>query len=190
MKLKILFCSFFLFMSVCANAQESSYSYLLDNAMECLKNGECDKARKYYNAYVNLTGETKPSVKELIDICEKPKEKYAVGEKMQVGEDVYTVAYVRDEGKHGLAVLDKGYGSIAGEMKNFYIEQKNIPTLEELGQIYANRDIIRFYGVYWTCTENSRASCTAYYTKDFSTGRKDSECKDYKHAIILLIHRF
>ena len=55
--------------------------------------------------------------------------------------------------------------------------------------IYSNRDIVKLYDIYWTCTkkEDSRGYYMIY---DFSTGKIDFAYYEYIEGIILLIHRF
>ncbi len=167
-------------------AQSEDYSNYLNSAMNKLEAGDCDAARKYYNVYKELSGKTVASVEELIGDCGKEKT-YKVGDYIKVGAEKYQVAYVRDGGKHGLAVLNKGWQAMYGKIEKF-ITQKGIPTLEEMKLLYPNRDIVRLYDIYWTCSRNN--SSHMYYTYDFSTGKIEEKNYYYSNGIILLIYRF
>lgn len=172
-----------------ANAQ-SDHSTYFDKAMEKIEAGDCNAAQKYYNIYKELTDKSISSFEKLIADCQKDKS-YTVGDVMIVNGDEYKVAYVRDKGKHGLAVLEKGWERINKEVtvKTEYVDRKGIPTLEELKEIYKNRDILGMYGRYWSCTKVKGFSST-YKTIDFSTGEHMNHDGTYPSAIVLLIHRF
>ena len=184
MKRIILLFSILTFM-VYVSAQTEDYSKYLNNALVKLESGDCDAARKYYNVYKELVGKSVASVEVLLDECGGEKT-YKVGEYIQVGGEKYQVAYVRDEGKHGLAVLDKGWTSISMGC----IERKIIPTWGELKQIYANRDVLGLFDIYWSTNNRSfnyERQCKAM---DFSTGKECwIKCKNNK-AKELVIHRF
>lgn len=195
MKTKILWCVMLAFSLFYGKAQ-TDYTKYLNDALKCLEEGNCEKAQRWYNVYVDLTNDKKPSVKEMIEDCinEQMKDKvYAVGDIMMVDSVAYTVAYVRDGGKHGLAVLDQGWGKISSRY-SFYVKQKNLPTVDELNQIYSNRDIVRLYRIYWTCTEgvdgHGHQSNSYYIAKDFSTGQQMSFYDDSEKAFLLIVHRF
>jgi hypothetical protein len=113
---------------------------------------------------------------------------YKVGDYIKVGDEKYQVAYIRDGGKHGLAVQNVGWKPINNN-KDLYVTRKGVPTLDEMKLIYANRDLVQLYDIYWTCTE--KASGNGYYaTYDFSTGEIDYSYCSYTEGVILLIHRF
>ena len=200
MKTKILWCVMLAFSLFYGKAQ-TDYTKYLNDALKCLEEGNCEKAQRWYNVYVDLTNDKKPSVKEMIEDCinEQMKNKvYAVGDTMMVDNKVYTVAFIREGGKHGLAVKDSGWHGISSD-KSYYVTQQNTPTLEELKQIYGNRDYIGLYNKYWTRTENekSREKKSSgsgyyyyYYVIDFSTGTQSLLRGDKSDAIILLVHRF
>lgn len=188
MKTKTLFFIICVLFASAVNAQ-SDYSSYLQKATEKLEAGECEAAWKYYNVYKELSHQSLSSFEALLSDCKK--EYYALGEKMLVNGETYIVVYIRDYGKHGYAVLDKGWHSV-----NYYgntISQKKIPTIEELKLIYANRDAIGLFSKYWSCTKSG--SCTSgrstYKTIDFSTGKEIAECENEQNGgIILMIHRF
>lgn len=176
-------------LSLQAQSDPSTY---LDKAIGELEVGNCNGALKWYNVYKELAGDRKTSVEALIEDCVNPPEiVYKLGDQIRVGEDTYTVAYIRDSGKHGLAVSDKGWAAITASSTStqMYIVQKGIPTFDELKLLYQNRDPVRMYDVYWSCTQDSENS-RYYKTMDFSTGVIDSKIGYQPNAIILLIYRF
>ena len=172
---------------VCVSAQ-TDYTDYLDKALKELETGDCDAAQKFYNVYTELSGKTVTSVEVLLADCGKEKT-YKVGDYIKVGDEKYQVAYIRDGGKHGLAVLNKGWQSMHSNVDT-YITRKGIPTLEEMKLIYSNRDIVRLYDIYWTCSRNPSSYSYKYYVCDFSTNTISEA--DYTRAagVILLIHRF
>lgn len=78
------------------------------------------------------------------------------------------------------------------------IYKKQIPTLNELKQIYNNKDALRLYDKYWSCTNNPSYDngilvYTMYYmyTMDFSTaGTIGTYYFNSDGCVKLLIHRF
>ncbi len=174
------------------NAQ-SDYASYLSKAMEKLDVGDCESAQKFYNVYKELSGESKPSVQVLIDDCKK--DSYSVGEKIVKNGRAYVVAYTRDEGKHGLAVYEEGWAAISKEYTR-NVGQKEVPTIEELKLIYANRDKLGLYNKYWSCTLSPRGADSPlynaryYYAIDFSTGKQFDLQWQSENSVILLIHRF
>lgn len=165
---------------------QSDYSSYLNKAMEKLELGDCTTARKFYNVYKELSGKSVLSVEELISDCSRVSG-YKLGDTITVDDRKYTVVYIRDNGQHGYAVLDKGWTTMYREN----VTRKDVPTLYELKQIYNNRDVVRMYDIYWTCTESDKKS--GYYVcMDFSTGTtKDGErTGSANFAKVLLIHRF
>lgn len=173
---------------VYVSAQTEDYSKYLNNALEKLESGECDAAQKYYNVYKELAGKSVASVEVLLAECGK-EPTCKVGDYIKVGDEKYQVAYIRDGGKHGLAVLNKGWQAMS-DKKDLYITRKGIPTMEEMKLIYSNRDIVRLYDIYWTCSRNSSSSYYYYYTYDFSTGKITEVDYSNPNGVILLIHRF
>lgn len=169
----------------CVSAQ-TDYSDYLDKALKELEAGDCDAAQKFYNVYTELSGKTVTSVEVLLADCGKEKT-YKVGDYIKVGDEKYQVAYIRDGGKHGLAVLNKGWKALNSNYTD-YVTRKGIPTLDEMKLIYANRDIVRLYDIYWTC---SKLQSGYYCTFDFSTGKmNDGSSSSKEEGVILLIHRF
>jgi hypothetical protein len=169
----------------CVSAQTDDYSKYLNNALEKIELGDCDAAQKYYNVYKELTGKSVASVEVLLAEC-GIEPTYKVGDYIEVDREKYQVAYIRDGGKHGLAVLEIGWCSLSTRE----IEKKTIPTWDELNQIYANRDALGLYEIYWSNKNrrfNFETKCKAM---DFSTGKdywfshRDSRAKK------LLIYRF
>lgn len=191
--MRLQFYNFALLLIVTISLQaQSDPSTYLDKAMEKLEAGDCNGALKWYNVYKELAGVRKTSVEALIDDCANPPEIiYKLGDQIRVGEDSYTVAYIRDGGKHGLAVSNKGWASTTASNTSMqrYIIQKGIPTFDELKLLYQNRDSVRMYDVYWSCTQDNGNS-SKYKTMDFSTGVVDSKYGYQPNAVILLIHRF
>ncbi|MBO7587408.1 MAG: hypothetical protein J6T13_09580 [Bacteroidales bacterium] len=187
MKRIILLFGVFILNSLTACFAQTDYSHYLDKAMQQLEAGDCDAAQKYYNVYKELSGKTVVSVEVLIGDCGKEKT-YNVGDYIDVGDEKYQVVYIRDGGKHGLAVLNKGWQKLYYYF-DLYVTRKGIPTLDEMKLIYSNRDVVRLYDIYWTCTpeQNSR---TLFFTHDFSTGKITTAHQDSVNGVILLIHRF
>ena len=187
MKKKLLFAVMAL-MTLGVSAQ-TDYSKYLDKVMEKLEEKDCDAAQKLYNVYKDLSGKSASSIEVMITDCQKGpyKDSYNVGDKMKIDGSVYVVAYTRDNGKHGYAVLDQGWK----EMTYDQVSKKQTPTLAEMKLIYANRDLVRLYDKYWTCTKDAGYSSYYYWTKDFSTGGETSYKNETKNvARLLLIHRF
>lgn len=205
MKITPFFFIFFLFLNIYANAQEDYCAKYLEWTLDCCHKGEFEQAKLWYAVYKDLGCAPKESIEKLLqenptstpskEITSKdtpPKDKiYRVGDIYMVDTVAYTVAYVRDGGKHGLAILNKGWAEI-NRNTEFYVTQQHLPTVDELDQIYQNRDILRLYNIYWSRTPEKTGSYFNgyYYTKDFSTGKRGSEYHQRENAIILLIHRF
>lgn len=188
MKAKILTVLLFAAIAFGVNAQ-SDYSTYLDKTMEKLEKGDCDGARKFYNVYKELSGKSVSSIEVMIADCVKDIT-YRVGDSITVGKDKYLVAYIRDGGKHGLAVLNKGWSSLRGEIFT-WVQRKNIPTVAEMKQIYGNRDLSRLYDVYWTCSRSRKDNDFYWYVVDFSTGvTEERYYGDSNGGVILLIYRF
>lgn len=173
-------------MTFSASAQ-SDYSSYLNKALEKLEAGDCEAGRKFYNVYKELSGKSVLSVEELISDCSRSAG-YKLGDIITVGDVKYIVVYIRDNGQHGYAVFDKGW--IGLDWTD--ITKKSVPTLQEMKQIYANRDAVRMYDIYWTCTVDETANLSDYLTcMDFSTGITKSFYYTSKYkAKVILIHRF
>lgn len=189
MKAKLLISVLLVMMAYAVYAQD--YSSYLNKAMEKLEAGDCGGAQNLYNVYKELSGKSMSSVEVLLADCNQEKT-VSVGDSITVGNVKYQVAYVRDGGKHGLAIRNMGWGAFDEDyLKYQYVTQRGIPTLDEMRLIYANRDILRMYDIYWTCTYCSK--CTAsgyYYVKNFSTEVENTENRYKPNAVVLLIHRF
>ena len=193
--MKYIFSILFTIFVISCNAQTDSLFYL-NKAMSKLETGDCELARKYYNVYKELYNNNKPvqSIEALLEDC--TKDTFAVGETITKDGRKYIVAYTRDGGKHGFAVSNGGWGNIYDCSNSCYfieefVTRKGIPTLEELKKIYENRDIIRFYDIYWTCTIAEKDGRSGYsYTIDFSTGETSLTYAKKSNAVILLIYRF
>lgn len=214
MKKRIIFIIMLTLVALTNYAQTDPTTYL-NWTRERLEVGDCEGAQKWYNVYTRTTGNRNMSVETAIQNCFNNTHK--IGDQIRVGNNTYTVAYIRDGGKHGLAVLIKGRGRLS-EDENTYITQKGIPNFDELKLIYQNKDVLGLYGVYWSCTEDVASSryvekvlqtetfedATAtgtisislncyvkyYYRLNFSTGKFDSDRYDADHAVVLLVHRF
>ena len=178
----------FVMMVTLTCSAQTDYSHYLDKAMQQLEAGDCDAAQKYYNVYKELSGKTVVSVEVLIGDCGKEKT-YNVGDYIDVGDEKYQVVYIRDGGKHGLAVLNKGWQKLH-DLFDLCVTRKGIPTLDEMKLIYSNRDLVRLYDIYWTCSKTNSSSNIFYYTTDFSTGKIEENNYYYPNGIILLIYRF
>lgn len=83
--------------------------------------------------------------------------------------------------------MDEGWTTMSYDN----VTRKDVPTLYELKQIFNNRDVVRMYNIYWTCTESDKKS-DYYVCMDFSTGiTKDGYRRgSTEFAKVLLIHRF
>lgn len=173
--------------SVSLSAQ-SDYSSYLNKALEKLEAGDCEAGRRFYNVYKELSGKSMLSVEELISDCSRSAG-YKLGDIIEVNNEKYIVVYIRDNGQHGYAVLDKGWDT----MKSDNVTRKDVPTLPELKQIYNNRDAVRMYDIYWTCTEpTSKKNANYYIYMDFSTGATNEAYRtsSVNIAKVLYIHRF
>lgn len=173
-----------LFFVICAlftyvvNAQ-SDYSSYLNKAMAALEEGNCESAKKLYNVYKDLSGDSKSSVEALIDNCKSEGTKtFAIGDKIMVDGKIYKVAYVEDGGKHGFAVCENGSGT----------KPKNdvIPTWSEFKLIKKANKTLKLCGSYWS----TRASGSNYHYVFGLGGRGSGERRDDYTYDILLIYRF
>ena len=191
MKTKLLISTLCTMMACVVYAQD--YSSYLNKAMEKMEAGDCKGAQNLYNLYKELSGRSMSSVEILLADCNQ-ETIVSVGDSIVVGNMRYQVAYVRDGGKHGLAIRNMGWKSLDSDYVT-NVTRKGVPTLDELNLIYANRDIIRLYDIYWSCTQDSKGSKgqNGYYNyirKDFSTGEESLRENAYSYAIILRIYRF
>lgn len=186
----LLFACFLLSLAVSSQTADD----YLSKAITKLNEGNCESAQKFYNVYKDLSGKSNPSVQVLIDDCVNEKNRtYLVGDVIKYNGATYTVAYIRDGGKHGLAVRDAGWGYVNLRED---VEKRGIPTIDELKLIYSNRDMIRLYDIYWSCTwdkktKANRNSSTFLFTMDFSTGQVKGEGdRCCQRRVILKIYRF
>lgn len=158
MKAKSFFFAVFAMFVISANAQ-SDYSIYLNKALEKLESNDCEAARKSYNLYKELSGKSVSSLEVLIADCSKDTLKtYAVGDKIFIKNDIYTVAHVEEGGKHGFAVCEIGSGPLKEEM----ISKRLIPTWSEFNLIKENNNKLKLEGQYWTPTYNGNSSYKAY----------------------------
>lgn len=204
--MKYIFSILFTIFSISCIAQTDSLFYL-NKAMSKLEAGDCEAARKYYKVYKEVYNGNKPiqSIEVLLEEC--TKDTFAVGETIMKDGRKYIVAYTRDGGKHGFAVSNEGwyhlddykyyygtdkYGATKYEYYSTVIERRGIPTLDELKEIYKNRDKLRLYDIYWSCTEIPKKGYDHYKYKlyDFSSGIVIEGFASKKQAVVLLIYRF
>lgn len=71
MKTKILCFVAFAIISVCCRAQEDDYN-LLNLAKKCLQNGECENAKKNYNAYTKVSKKRELDFEKALEACQPP----------------------------------------------------------------------------------------------------------------------
>lgn len=191
---KGIFIVMFATFALIANAQ-SDYSNYLNKALEKLEAGDCEAAQNFYNVYKELSGKSASSVEVLLKDCNREKN-YSVGDKIMVGDSTYTVAYIRDGGKHGLAILNRGWQSITGNSQK-YVVQRGLPTLEEMKMIYSNRDLLGLYDKYWISEYANVSACTIngheykyICIMDFLDGKVFYDCPYDSNGVVLLVHRF
>ena len=135
MRTRLFYFALFAIVAINANAQ-SDNSYYLNTALEKLKAGDCESAQKFYNVYKDLSGSSISSVEVLIADCSrKASVKYAINDKIKVGDLLYRVAYIEDDGKHGFAIYDYGSGPINEQM----ITERKLPTRAEMNLLYPHR---------------------------------------------------
>ena len=190
MKISFLFSVLFLLSALLSNAQNDNCDKYLQWTLDCCHKGEYAQAKQWYEVYKELGCSPKKSIENLL--AQDPKDKtYSVGEVIMVDTVAYTVAYIRNGGKHGLAIYNAGWGRpYTAREYEAYITRKGIPTLEELKLIYANRDVVRLYDSYWTCTRRDTSTTEYFKIKDFSTGEESDCYYKVEKAMILLIYRF
>lgn len=209
---KFLFTVGLLFVALCIAAQTNDdYSWYLNKAKEQLGKGECDKAERNYNHYKALAHDSLPSLERQIQEClrvqaqasqkvdteivfvpvqapaaeSKPKSKentYKVGQSIVINNITYVVAFVKEDGKHGFAISNQGRGRLTQKM----IDERKVPSLEELIQMAQNKDELCLYERCWSY---SRSSSDRYYSYDFASKEKVVRDKSDKNTI-LLIYRF
>ena len=155
MKTKTLLFAFFAAVAFNLNAQDGNvqkdYSHYLDKAMEKLDNGDCSAAQKLYNVYKELSKDPILSFEDLIEDCRSNDTvtKYAVGDKIKIKKDIYTVVHVEDGGKHGFAVCEYGSGTFDEKWNS----DRLIPTSTEFSIMIENK--IKLHGRYWSTNVSS-----------------------------------
>ncbi len=162
--MKSIYIILFMALGVYCNAQ-SDYSEYLNMANEQLKNGNCEKAQKYYNIYKVLTNTTYPLIENGIKECwdsKKVAKKYKIGDDAKdfIGKDGFRIAYLDASGKHGFAIRLRGKT----------ISEGFSPTLAELKLMYKYRYILGLEGEYWSKDDTHKLTSDVY-TFDFSTGK-------------------
>ena len=191
MKTRILLLSFMTFVSINIVAQ-SDYSSYLDDAMSKIKAGECESARKYYNVYKEMSGKSSPSVEALLIDCENSAVKtdsnrHYINEKIKIGEFLYRVAYVEDEGQHGFAIYDYGSSKLTSKL----IKNRLVPTRSEMQIISSNAHLLNLKTklYYWTLDKRDNDCGSRYFIVELSTlDTKYDYTTNYNS--LLLIHRF
>lgn len=168
------------------NAQ-TDYSEYLNKAMEKLEAGDCDAAQRYYNVYRELTEKSVNSVEVLLADCKK---ELHLGDVIDVNGEQYIIAYLMENKLHGFAIRDVGVHSLANKQTLGYLENKMIPSLEEMQIIYKNNGSIGLTGSYWTRSVYGVSNgWDALYLQDFISGKVYYSSQTNKNGILLL-HRF
>lgn len=185
MKAKNLLFIIFAIVAFNSNAQ-NDYSSYLEKAITKLEEGDCASAQKFYNVYMDLSGESKPSVQTLIDDCIKKsdeKKAYNIGDRITIKERTYKVAYIEDGGKHGFAVCEAGSGRIP--------EKENIPTWAEFKHIKNANKTLNLCGRYWSSrVYNHPTENGSFHFVYGLGGRNSSYVPDWSTHEILLIYHF
>ena len=184
MKTRILTLALFATIASCAYAQTENPNYL-SKAMASLESGDCKSAQMFYNVYKELEGKTVSSLEVIIADCiakSDTSKTYIVGDRLEVNNEVYKVAYVENGGKHGFAVKEMG----SGPLKPEYIQEQKIPTWSEFNLIKANNSTLKLDGQYWTprIHDNNQYECYGLGSRPndyWPTGR---------HCDLLFIYRF
>lgn len=178
-----LFLFALLAMAALSVSAQSDYSNYLNKAMSKIEDGDCVSAKKFYNVYKELSGKSVSSIEILIEDCIGDTAKhYNVGDKIIIDKNIYKVAYVEDNGKHGFAVCEMGSGHLTDEM----LDKRLIPTFSEFNLIKENNDILKLDGTYWT------PSVRSGYRQAIGLGKsRDNGCGGMTCVFdILYIHRF
>lgn len=154
-----------LFMALGLFCYAQDYSEYLNKANEQLKNGNCEKAQKYYNVYKQLTNTTYPIIEKGIKECwdsKKVEKTYKIGDdaKDLIGIGGYRIAYLDASGRHGFAIQVRGKT----------ISEGRSPSLDELKLMYQYRYILGLEGEYWSSDKTNKLTSDVY-TFDFSTGK-------------------
>ena len=177
MKTKLFFIAVCMMCAANMVAQSDDSDYL-DRAMKELNKENCKGAQKWYDAYKEVSGQSKPSVQALIDECKKGGKSYVIGDKIIVEGKIYKVAYIEDGGRHGFAVCENGSGRKP--------DNAIIPTWSEFKLIKKANKTLKLCGRYWS----TRAHSESYYYV-YGLGGRSNDYYDYKKINdILLIYRF
>lgn len=171
---------------------QSDYSSYLTKAMDKVEAGDCEAAQKFYNVYKDLSGDSKPSVQDLIDDCKKENKTYSLGEKLGYrGGLTFYVAYLDSSKKHGLAVGKNGYSNKLTS-SSMYCGEGHLVTLQELNKIIPNKNAIQISGNYWTSTvskPSDKSYDIQYYVKNIETGNTMSvDCINDKNGKYWLLY--
>lgn len=171
MKTKLLLFAVLATFTMGLNAQD--YSAYLTKALQKYDAGDCAGAKQLYDVYKELSGQSKPSVENLINGClGAASKKYTLGEKYTINGRDYRVAYLDSSKEHGIAIIDRGrFCDLTSE--RMYYGTAHLVSLEELNKIIPNKNVVQITGDCWTSTV-SKASPNEndieYYVKNVETG--------------------
>lgn len=188
MKTKFILFTILIF-NVCFVCAQSDYSSYLNKALEKLEAGDCASARKFYNVYTDLTGESKKSIEAMIAECGSKivgqKSSYRINDKLVIDGKIYRVAHTEDKGTHGFAICDMGSGPITDEM----INSRKLPTKSEFEIIIKIIKKLKLAKAnYWISDRCSNDRCE-YFAYGYSSWSSRCDSINYSHGI-LLIYRF
>ena len=187
MKVKSFLFAVFAIFTVAACAQSDDYSQVLQKVMEKIESGDCAGAKNWYAYYKEMTGRGVSSIEVLIGDCtNRAGKKYALNDKIKIGEYLYRVAYIEEDGVHGFAIYDYGSGPINEQM----ITGRKLPTRSEINLIYPNRKKLNLLEDinYWTIDRYDTSQ--NYYCKMGSNNISFSYNPISNSYAILLIYRF
>lgn len=188
MKTKLFVVVVFIMMAHISSAQSDDYQNYLNKALSSLENGNCDAAKKWYNVYKELTGETVSSVEVLIQDCKPTSsaKKYAINDKIEIDGFLYRVAYIEDDGTHGFAIYDLGAGPIPQDLAN----ARKLPTRSEMALLAVNAEKVMLDKELWYWTLDKAASNgSKYYSYKLSNKQTYADTKSTTNGV-LLIYRF
>ncbi len=187
MKTRTLFLALLSTFAYCAYAQTESAEYL-SKAMASMNSGDCRSALMFYNVYKDLDGKPLSSFERLIEDCVNGNDStktFNVGDVIRIGNDLYTVAYTTNKGKHGFAICEMGSGPITKEL----IKERKIPTWSEFEIMKTNNSIIKLSGSYWTTEPANCSNCECYKVFGLGSFGNAQDCAQNRRSIIY-IHRF
>lgn len=171
MKTKLLLFAVLATFTMGLNAQD--YSAYLTKALQKYDAGDCAGAKQLYDVYKELSGQSKPSVENLINEClGAASKKYTLGDYITIRGSKYRIAYLDSSREHGIAIKS---GGNAGNLHNYdmYYGDAHLITLDELNKIIPNKNAVQITGDCWTSTV-SKASPNQndieYYVKNVETG--------------------